>query len=412
MVAVQLAGRRALDLSGPMGFVCGTYLAAMGVDVIKVEQPGGDDSRLRGPFHGDLPDPEGSLYWKAFNLGKRAVTLDFAQAQGRDILKQLVATADFVIESFAPGFLDSVGCGYHTLRQVNPKVVMISITPFGQTGPYSHYLANDLVAAAMGGVLDNTGDADRPPVKEALDSVYFHGGAAGALGGLIAHFHSGRSGVGQHVDVSLQHCALARCPAGVVGWQFDQALPKRQGSQTSLGRVRSRWIWECRDGHIFWHMLGGMTGAAANKAMSAWIDEVEVQNPLREVTEWKEFDKAAQSQEQWDRFEFAIAALFRRFTKAEIEAESRRRGVNAAAAKDPAEVLAHEQLSARGYWQAIDDPAIGSLQLPRYPFLSDVVAAPTGRPAPSIGQHNDAVFREELGIEASTLQVLRSKHVI
>jgi crotonobetainyl-CoA:carnitine CoA-transferase CaiB-like acyl-CoA transferase len=396
-----------------MGFVCGALLASMGVDVIKIEPPGGDPSRSLGPFYRDVPDPERSLYWKAFNVGKRGITLDVEHERGSEILLRLVNTADFVVESFRPGFLDSIGCGFEALRRRNPKLVLVSITPFGQHGPYSRYVANDLVAAAMGGVLDNTGDVDRAPVKEPLESIYFHGGLAGAFGGLLAHFHSRRSASGQHVDVSLQHCGLTRCSSSIAAWQFDKALMTRKGSQTTLGPVTSRWIWECRDGHIFWHMLGGLIGAPANEALSNWMDEVGVGNPLREVADWKTFDKAGQTQDQWDRFERAIGAFFRRFTKTEIDGESQKRGVNAASAQDPAGVYGHAQLAARGYWQEVDDPTVGPLRLPRYFFRSDRVPTPAAsRPAPTIGQDNTAVYEGELGIRPSALSTLRGEHVI
>ena len=132
----MLSGLRALDLTGELGFFCGKLLAEFGVDVIKVEKPGGDPARKYGPFYQDTPDPEKSLYWLAFNDSKRGITLNIATDEGREIFKKLVRKADFIIESFRPGYLEGLGLGYPQLSGINPGLIMTSITPFGQTGPY------------------------------------------------------------------------------------------------------------------------------------------------------------------------------------------------------------------------------------------------------------------------------------
>src|SRR5919109_2931972 len=160
-----LTGYRALDLTDEKGVLCGKILADLGVDVIKLEPPGGDPARRLGPFAEDIPNPERSLFWWAFNANKRSITLDLTKPQGRDLFLRMVRVADFIIESFVPGELECLGLSYHTLAQVNPRVILTSITPFGQTGPYATYRATDLVVMAMGGSMFLTGDADRPPVR-------------------------------------------------------------------------------------------------------------------------------------------------------------------------------------------------------------------------------------------------------
>src|SRR4030042_5428083 len=136
-----LSGCRALDLTDEKGFVCGQILAAMGVDVIKIEKPGGDPARFLPPFYHDKPDPEKSLFWFAFNTSKRGITLNIETTGGQEIFKRLAATADFVIESFPPGYLDRLGLGYPAMEKINPGIIVVSITPFGQTGPYKDYKA-------------------------------------------------------------------------------------------------------------------------------------------------------------------------------------------------------------------------------------------------------------------------------
>lgn len=412
MKARLLAGVKALDLTDSKGFVCGKHLATLGVDVVKVERPQGDAERLFPPFHRDEQGPERSLYWKSFNTDKRGITLDINAPKGRELLLRLVADVDILIESFDPGYLAGLGLGFEDLHAVNPKLVMVSVTPFGQTGPYSGYKGSELIAVAMGGVLGNTGNEDRAPVKESLESTYFHAGAAAALGALIAYYRVVQGGDGQHVDVSLQETAASRMTSAILAWQFEKLNLKRQGDKSQLGPTATTWFWPCKDGHLFWHMLGGLHGAPANKALSAWIDEYVENSALREVEDWTRFDKAGISQEQWDRFEAVIRPFFMRFTKDEIRRESLKRGVNATVANDPEEVLHSEQLRVRDYWARLDDPVLGTLSYPKYLFRATGTENFSVRSAPGLGANNDEVFGQELGLSAAEIAELRTTNVI
>src|SRR5690606_37920156 len=132
----MLKNSRALDLTDANGFLCGKILADLGVDVVKIERPRGDLSRNTGPFYQDIPDPEKSLYWFSYNSNKRGITLYIDTADGKEIFKKLVRTADFVIETFAPGHLEEMGLGFEVLRELKKGIILTSITPFGQSGPY------------------------------------------------------------------------------------------------------------------------------------------------------------------------------------------------------------------------------------------------------------------------------------
>jgi len=142
---------RVLDLTDEKGLLCAKLLGDLGADVIKIERPGGDPARNIGPFYHDEHDPEKSLFWLAFNTNKRGTTLDIEKVEGQTILKRLVKTADLLVESFPPGYMASLGLGYSDLDRLNPRLIMVSITPFGQSGPYKDYKAPDIVAWAMGG---------------------------------------------------------------------------------------------------------------------------------------------------------------------------------------------------------------------------------------------------------------------
>ena len=147
----MLGPYRVLDLAGEMGLLCGKILGDLGADVIKIEKPGGDPARNQGPFYQDDPDPEKSLLWFALNTSKRGITLDIETVQGQELFRKLAEKADFVIETFRPGFLAGLGLGYSDLEKINPGLIMVSVTPFGQTGPWKDYKTSDIVAWGLGG---------------------------------------------------------------------------------------------------------------------------------------------------------------------------------------------------------------------------------------------------------------------
>ena len=167
----MLDGFRALDLTGPEGQLCGRILGDLGADVIKVEPPGGDPSRRIAPFLGGAPGPDRSLYWHAYNVNKRGVTLDITTHDGRALLRRLADTADLIVESHPPGYLDGLGFDLEALRAARPSLVITSITPFGQTGPDSGRAAGDLLLMARGGLLNICGPEPKPPWPQSWRST-------------------------------------------------------------------------------------------------------------------------------------------------------------------------------------------------------------------------------------------------
>src|SRR3972149_1049401 len=200
----MLAPYRALDLTDEKGLFCGKILADLGADVIQVEKPHGNPARRIPPFCANDAGPEKSLYWFAFSAGKRSVTLDLDTDAGKGVLLRLCKTADFVIESFPVGYLQRAGLGYEVLSRAHPGLIMASITPFGETGPYRDYKAGDLVASAMGGMVYCTGEPDRAPLRISVDQAYCQVSVHAAIGLLLALHDRATSGQGQHVDVSMQ----------------------------------------------------------------------------------------------------------------------------------------------------------------------------------------------------------------
>ena len=408
-----LSGFRALDLTDEKGFICGKILAAMGVDNIKIEKPGGDPARNIPPFCQDTPDPEKSLYWFVYNTDKRGITLNLETSRGRELFKELVKRSDFVLESFTPGYLDSLGLGYEGLSRVNPRIIMTSITPFGQKGPYSRYKGGELVASAMSGVLLSNGYEDRAPVKEALDANYFQANAAAALGTIIAHYHREVTGEGQQVDVSIQEVGASRNTNNILVYQFDKRFIKRSGDCQWLGLRPARWIWECKDGFLWHNLMGGKIGAPANRALSQWMDDDGMENPLREIQDWEKYDRSAVAPEQRTVREKAMEKFFLGHTKKELDIEGKRRGINATVANTPAEVVEQPQLKTRDYWVELDHPELElKIRYPKHFFLCNETENYVSRRAPLIGEHNKEIYGKELGLSDAEIAALKEASVI
>ncbi len=190
----MLSPYRVLDLTTERGLLCGQMLGDLGADVIKVEPPGGSPARMIPPFVGDEPHRDRSLYWWAYNRNKRSITVDLEHPDGREIVFDLVRRADFLIESFNPGYMDSLGLDYAALGGLNPKLIYVSITPFGQDGPKASYADSDLIVMAAGGPQVLTGDDDRPPVRLSVPQGYLHASGDAAVGAMLAHHERVRSG--------------------------------------------------------------------------------------------------------------------------------------------------------------------------------------------------------------------------
>jgi len=408
-----LSGFRALDLTDEKGSACGKILAALGVETIKVEKPGGDPARAIPPFLHDESGPEKSLHWFAFNTDKRSITLNLEASQGQGLFRKLVEKADFVLESFTPGYMDNLGLGYEALRQVNPRIIVTSITPFGQKGPYAQYKGSELIASAMSGVLATNGDPDRPPVREGPDSIYFRSDAAAALGTVIAHYYREMTGEGQQIDVSLQEVAVSRTSSNLVVWEFDKLLIKRNATIRTIGARATQWLWQCKDGYAFWPYMGGKGGARGNRALSQWIDDDGLENPLKKVTNWEEFDFAAISREELDVHQEAIRNFFMNHTKKEIAEEGLRRKINAAVINSPADVLEDPQLRARSYWVDLEHPELDTnLAYPKYFFLCNQTENFAGQRAPLIGEDNQDIYANELGLSSTEIAALKQAGVI
>jgi crotonobetainyl-CoA:carnitine CoA-transferase CaiB-like acyl-CoA transferase len=405
----------ALDLTGESGFLCGKILGDLGADVIKVEKPGGDPARGTGPFYQDDPHPEKSLHWFAYNNNKRGITLDLRIRTGQDLFRRLAERADFVIESFAPGTLRKWGLDYKMLSQTNRRLVMTSITPYGQDGPYKDYRASDLEIMAMSGSMSLAGESKRPPLRVSLAQSPMWAGSAAAMGTLFAHLERQASGEGQHVDVSAQASMITALAHAPVFWDVVKEIPQRAGvhlTGRSITGAKMRTIWSCKDGHVTFTIYGGPAGRKTNEALTAWMDSLGIAPEFMKQKEWEQFDVATITQEEVDCMEEAIAALFAMLTKKEFFEGVIAREMLGYPVATAADICEDPQLKARGFWQEIAHPDLNASLAYPGPF-AQFSAGSCGiwRRAPRIGEHNLEVY-QEIGLTATDLIKLKEAKVI
>jgi crotonobetainyl-CoA:carnitine CoA-transferase CaiB-like acyl-CoA transferase len=409
----MLEGYRALDLSDEKGFLCGKILAELGVDVIKVEKPGGDAARSIGPFWHDQADPETSLYWFSYNSSKRGVTLDLEKAEGKRVFAELVKTADYIIESFAPGELERLGFGYTELCRIKKDIILVSITPFGQTGPYRDYQATDLVIMGMAGELFLTGDSDRRPVTISLPQACLHAGADAAVGAMIAHHHRRNAGEGQHVDVSLQQSAAWFLAQTIPHWELEKLILGRVGTfRTSSRGTLQRQVWPCRDGYLFFFMIGGRQGAKTCRTLVQWMKEEAMSTEFLETYEWEEFDMATATQELIDRISQPIAEFFTTRTKKESLEAAASRNISICPLMGMQDLLDDPNLAERFFWMPVEHPELNEvIPYPRRFVRSSENETAMKFRAPRVGEHNAEIF-SELGITGGELESLQRDGVI
>ncbi|HEY7163037.1 MAG TPA: CoA transferase [Candidatus Binatia bacterium] len=406
---------RVLDLSDELGFLCGKMLGDLGADVIKIERPGGDPARRLGPFYGDPPHPERSLYWFGFNNNKRGITLKLESSAGREIFLRLVAGADFVIETFTPGYLESLGLDYAALAKINPRIVVTSITPFGQKGPYRKFKASDIEIMALSGCMSLTGDPDRPPLRVSFPQSYVWTGSYAAMGTLIAHYHRERSGEGQQVDVSAQACLLWAFSHAHTFWDLNRHLEKRAGSfmtGRSITGAKMRVFWPCLDGYLNFIIYGGEAGRRTNQALVEWMDSKGMAPEFLKQKDWKTFDIAQVTQEEIDRMEEPIAKFFAGVTKAEFFKEVVKRGMLGYPVATVKEIFEDPQHEARGFWQSVEHPELNtSIDYPGGFTKFTEGTCRIARRAPLIGEHNEEVYGD-LGITKEELDKLKKDGTI
>ena len=401
----MLGPYRVLDLTDEKGLLCGKLLGDLGADVIKIERPGGDPARNIGPFYHNEVNPEKSLFWWAFNTSKRGITLDIETTDGRETFRKLAKGADFIIESFPPGYMGRLGLGYSALEKISPGIIMVSITPFGQTGPYKDYRAPDIVAWAMGGHMYPCGDADRPPVQISHHSqAYLHAGAEAAVGAMMALYHREMTGEGQQVDVSIQDCLAQVAYATTSAWDMMGLVRQREIGMLAGMNVRMTRMWPCKDGHILWFFSAGVAGMRGNVPLVEWMDEEGMADAFLKGFDWSTLEYQTATQETLDRLEEPVGKFFLSHTKAELMEGAFKRNAMLYPISTVADILDSVQLAAREFWVGVEHPELGVTITYPGAFTRSTEAPPgISCRAPLIGEHNREVYKKELTLKQATV---------
>jgi len=386
------------DIPGPY---CAKMLADYGAEVIKIEDPaGGDPARRAGPFPGDIPHPEKSGLFLHLNTNKRSVTLNLKTATGRDIFLDLVKRANVVIENGLPGAMDNIGLGWEDLAEVNPKLVMTSITPFGQEGPYRDYAAEEITVFAMTSRMYTHGQPDREPLRFAPDIAWFQVGQTAALATMGAIMAQERFGIGQRVDISALEALVGNVDARTIFYTISGQEPPPR-SQTRQTVSSAAGVLPCLDGYVL--LIAG--GERFFRRLLRAIGHPELAQDPR-------FSTPVARAEHRDEFDAIFLPWILERTRREIFQQLQAYSVMCAPIMTVDEAFTDPQEVARDFFVEIDHPAAGRLLYPGAPFIMDETPWSVRRPAPLLGEHNEQVLCGELGLSKQELLALASQGII
>jgi crotonobetainyl-CoA:carnitine CoA-transferase CaiB-like acyl-CoA transferase len=397
MLDGALSGVKVLDLSEDIaGSFCARLMADYGADVLKLEPPGGASLRRMGPFHHDDPHPEKSLFFLLLNLNKKGATLNLTTDTGQSILKRLAEHVDVIVETYRPGYLDSLGLGYDTLSQINPGLVVTSITPFGQDGPYSQYKGEEIVEYAMSMIMSISGIQGREPLKHGGFQAQYEGGLFGAGATSMALFAQLNTGQGEHIDVSITECIASTMMA------TQTIYPFIGGSQARRRPVGNEFEnpMPCKDGWIIVQAGGGATWEdLANFFEAPELLEPRFADRAQRSQNGAEMDQviinSIKDREKWELFPKAAAArmLF-------------------GLVQTPTELVDCPQLESRNFYRTVDHPVIGKIKVPAELFKLTETPYQLKIPAPTLGQHNQEIYVDGLGYTQQEFVQLRQLNVI
>jgi len=410
----MLSPYRVLDLTDERGLLCSKILADLGADVIQIEPPTGNTARRIGPFYHDDVQPERSLLWWSYTANKRSITLNLTTVDGRALLKRLVQSAHFLIESGAPGELAALGLGYEALAALNPALIVVSITPFGQDGPYAAYQAPDLVGMGLAGFMYVTGDPDRPPVRVGFPHFYLHGSAAGATGAMLAHAQRVLTGQGQHVDVSCQEAVARALASAPQSYAMTGAVIVRQGSYRQTGATTfMRITWQCKDGFVNFQFSGGAAAGRGVNNLVRWMAEEGMGDPYLESLDFTKMGYGNIDKEMLERTVPPLERFMLSHSKQELFEGAVARRILLFPVATPRDILDNPQLQARQYFQQVPHPELDTTLTMLGPFVR-ASAAPLRqrRFPPGLGEHNVEVYTQELDLSPGDLTRLREAGVV
>jgi crotonobetainyl-CoA:carnitine CoA-transferase CaiB-like acyl-CoA transferase len=397
---IPLLSIRVLDLAGERASFCSKLLAGMGAEVTKIEPPGGELSRTTAPSGKSPLHPESSLFFLYNNTGKKSITLDLEQDRGRELFKLLIARADVLVESFVPGYLEALGLQYTVLQSLNPRIIMASVTGFGQNGPYSRYRSCDLVSSAMGGQMFVCGTPDKYPLKLYGNQSFYIASLFSAAGILIALQQRRTTGYGQWLDLSTHEAVTSTLEHVMMRYFDDGVVPARTGNVYWNGTAS---VFPCKDGFIFltfgreWDTLLELLGRenlAEDLTGEEWREEeyrtAHIDHIVEVLARWTSLHTVAELFETGQLMRFPWAPV--NSTEALFD--------------DP-------QLGARNFFVDVEHPEYNrSFLYPGLPWRFSSYCTRKQERAPLPGEHNYKIYHDEIGISAEEIERLAQAQII
>jgi len=390
-----LTGIKVVDLGRYISCpYCCQLLADMGADVVKVERVvKGEDGRHFGPFVNDV-----SLYCPTFNRNKRGVTLDFRNDEGKTLLKELIAQADVLVENFRPGTMDAMGLGYDRVREINPSIVMASISGLGQTGPQSQRPLTDVSALALSGLMSLTGTEESGPMIVGTQVADHVAGMVCALGIVSALYDRVRTGKGQYIDTSMVECLVPMLQTILPDYAASGRMIGLHGNTDMLSCPSD--CYKAQDGYVIMY--------AGSDALYTKLTDLIDEPGMRD----SKFDSVASRNANKPEVESFVVSWAAKQTAEELESNLVSAGIPAAKVASVADVYDNSQLRARNAFVKIEVPGVGPVPFSVSPVRMSDHEDTEYRRAPGMGENNSEVYEEWLGLSAADVEGLEQRGVI
>ena len=399
-----LEGIRVIDLTriyaGPY---CSMLFADMGAEVIKIEPPGGEIIRDNPPLvkegENGPHDRSRSGYFLTLNRNKYGITLNLKHPTAVSIFKDLVKIGDVVLENYAPGVMKRLGIDYPVLKEVNPRIIMASISGFGQWGPYSERIAFDHISQAMSGMMSITGHPDSPPTRVGTSLGDVNASVHAAFAIMTALWHREKTGVGQYIDISMQEAMVSILEGAIARWTIGRELQTPIGTHNPHDAPMA--AYKCKDGYIIIATVGDEHWHRFCKA----IDK----------PEWAKDPGYQTKRQRWEKkyvLADEIEKITANYTVKEVGEMMDRERVANSPIHNIEQVVDDPHLNARGYFVEVEHPIIGKAKLPGIPFKLSETPGDVKRPSPLVGEHNELILGKYLGMSKEEVGRIKEEGVI
>jgi crotonobetainyl-CoA:carnitine CoA-transferase CaiB-like acyl-CoA transferase len=410
-----LAGLRVLELAYEKGQFCGKLLADLGADVVKIEPPGGEANRHVGPFLDDVAHPDRSLSFWYYNTSKRSITLALQSADGRALFRRLAATSDVILESFRPGFLASLGLDYDGLCEANPGLILCSLTPFGQSGPWRDYASSDLLHMAAGGEMASCGyDAadvtDAPPIAPGGGNAWHMGSHYAYMAIMAALVYRTVSGQGQYIDVSIHEACALTTESAVANYIYRGEVLRRQTGRHHAPGPTPRTQFRANDGVYVTALISGGLNPTNVRNLAELMDGFGMAGDLKDK---RYEDPAFIAANAAHIIDDLLAGFIASLPAETVYHAGQERGFTWGAVRTPEALLDDPHLQDRGFWKDVEHPELGrSFVYPGEAAIYNGSPWRISRRAPLVGEHNAEIYCGELGLSQSELSMLAESRVM